>query len=271
MFRLEAMDHAALAVRDVARSVAWYQDVLGLDRMYEEAWGDYPAVCGVGGTAVALFPVRAESPKEPVGHGVLSMRHLAFRADAENFRAARDELGRKGIELEFQDHGIAHSIYFSDPDGHTIEITTYDVEPPRNTRSSHQITQVLSIDYVVVFVRQWERAVSFYSESLGLEAVAADNEQGVREFRMPGAGPNLLIEDVAKAGMPTAVVGKFVGVSMAVRDIQATYKLWSHRGVRFEGPPAEQPYGGMLAHFFDPDDNMWSLVERGVGNGQIVS
>jgi catechol 2,3-dioxygenase-like lactoylglutathione lyase family enzyme len=56
------------------------------------------------------------------------MLHLAFRADRENFLAAQQELKKRGIKFEFQDHEIAHSIYFRDPDGHQLEITTYDVE-----------------------------------------------------------------------------------------------------------------------------------------------
>ena len=38
------------------------------------------------------------------------------------------ELEKRGIKFEFQDHEIAHSIYFRDPDGHQLEITTYEVE-----------------------------------------------------------------------------------------------------------------------------------------------
>ena len=56
------------------------------------------------------------------------MRHLAFRADGENFAKARQELTERGLEVEFQDHGLAHSIYFHDPDGHEIEITTYGLK-----------------------------------------------------------------------------------------------------------------------------------------------
>jgi len=55
------------------------------------------------------------------------MLHLAFRADRKNFLAAQDELKRRGIEFEFQDHEISHSIYFYDPDRHELEITTYDL------------------------------------------------------------------------------------------------------------------------------------------------
>ncbi len=127
MPELEGIDHVALAVRDVPSSVRWYQQVLGLERLHEEAWGDYPAVVGIGGTAIALFPVQGSDPKPRPDRDVLAMRHLAFRANAVNFARAQGELTDGGVEFEFQDHGIAHSIYFHDPDGHQIEITTYDL------------------------------------------------------------------------------------------------------------------------------------------------
>jgi catechol 2,3-dioxygenase-like lactoylglutathione lyase family enzyme len=41
---LEALDHVGLVVSDMARSIRWYQQVLGLRRAHEEAWGDFPAV-----------------------------------------------------------------------------------------------------------------------------------------------------------------------------------------------------------------------------------
>ena len=34
---------------------------------------------------------------------------------------------RKDIEFEFQDHKIVHSLYFYDPDGNLIELTTYEL------------------------------------------------------------------------------------------------------------------------------------------------
>jgi len=52
--------------------------------------------------------------------------HFAFRADRANFETARRELAAKGIVVSYQDHDISHSIYFSDPDGHRLEITTYE-------------------------------------------------------------------------------------------------------------------------------------------------
>jgi catechol 2,3-dioxygenase-like lactoylglutathione lyase family enzyme len=54
--QLEALDHVGLTVADVARSVAWYTHVLGLRRVHEQAWGDFPAVLEANGSAIALFP-----------------------------------------------------------------------------------------------------------------------------------------------------------------------------------------------------------------------
>jgi catechol 2,3-dioxygenase-like lactoylglutathione lyase family enzyme len=127
MFSVEGIDHIALTVRDVDCSVAWYRDVLGLERRYQDAWGNYPAMVGIGTTSIALFPVEGADPKPSPGRDVLAMRHFAFRTDRKNFDAARSELNQRGIAVEFQNHGISESIYFHDPDGHEVEITTYEV------------------------------------------------------------------------------------------------------------------------------------------------
>lgn len=124
MIRVEGLDHVGLAVRDVRKSAEWYQHLLGLKRLYEEAWRDYPAVVGIGDTSIAFFP--SDSDEEPVPIG-LPLRHIAFRVDRKSFVAAQETLKREGIAFEFQDHKIVHSLYFSDPDGYLIELTTYDV------------------------------------------------------------------------------------------------------------------------------------------------
>lgn len=127
MFRVEGIDHVALTVRDVARSVAWYREVLGLERRHEEVWGDFPAVVGAGTTALALFPTRVPEPGPPPGRDVLSVRHIAFRVDGDTFARARAHLEARGIAPTFEDHTAAHSLYFTDPDGHQLEITTYEL------------------------------------------------------------------------------------------------------------------------------------------------
>lgn len=124
MFKVKGIDHIGLAVRDVQKSVEWYRDLFGLERLYEEVWGNFPGVVGIGDTSVAFFPT--DDPNVPLPAG-LPIHHLAFRVDRVNFNAAQQTLLQRGVEFEFQDHEIVHSLYFYDPDGHLIELTTYDL------------------------------------------------------------------------------------------------------------------------------------------------
>jgi catechol 2,3-dioxygenase-like lactoylglutathione lyase family enzyme len=126
-FALEGIDHVAIAVRDVERSAAWYCEVLGLERRYQEVWGSHPAVVGIGTTSLALFPVAGPSPLPRPGRDVLTMRHLAFRASRRDFENAKTALSARGIGFTEQNHQISESFYFEDPDRHEIEITTYEV------------------------------------------------------------------------------------------------------------------------------------------------
>ena len=127
MLKVEGIDHVALAVRDVERSIRWYGDLLGLERRFADVWGDVPAFISAGTTSIALFPVRDGAAKPPPGRDSIAMLHLAFRVDAAGFAHAKEELTRRGIAWEFSDHEVSHSIYFDDPDGHHLEITTYDL------------------------------------------------------------------------------------------------------------------------------------------------
>ena len=125
--QLEGIDHVALGVRDIEQSVKWYTEVLGFERLHEGMWNEVPTFIGKRNSGIALFPASHDAKSTSTSHRELRMLHLAFRANRENFIAAQRELKKCGIEFEFQDHEISHSIYFRDPDGHALEITTYEV------------------------------------------------------------------------------------------------------------------------------------------------
>jgi catechol 2,3-dioxygenase-like lactoylglutathione lyase family enzyme len=128
MFELEGLDHVALAVRDVQRSADWYVDVLGFERRYNGMWGGVPVFVALDKTAIALFPARSDQANGSQPPQTVGMLHLALRANRKNFVAAQQGLTNRGILFHFQDHEISQSIYFRDPDGIDLEITTYELE-----------------------------------------------------------------------------------------------------------------------------------------------
>jgi catechol-2,3-dioxygenase len=127
MFEIDALDHIALSVRHVARSAQWYAEVLGFKRLHEDKWNGIPVFVGNSDAAIALFPAAEEVGSVSAERAAVRTLHFAFRTDRENFLRAQDELKKRAIPFEFQDHEISHSIYFHDPDGHQIEITTYEL------------------------------------------------------------------------------------------------------------------------------------------------
>jgi catechol 2,3-dioxygenase-like lactoylglutathione lyase family enzyme len=126
--QLEGIDHVALGVSDIERSAKWYIEVLGFERLHEGMWNGVPTFIGKGNTGIALFPASPDAKSKASTRRDIRMLHLAFRAKRQNFLAVQRELQKRGIKFEFQDHEIAHSIYFRDPDGHVLEITTYELE-----------------------------------------------------------------------------------------------------------------------------------------------
>jgi catechol 2,3-dioxygenase len=131
MFNIASIDHVAFIVRDIERSVAWYQSVLGMERIYEDAWtgpGDPVALCvptSACPVCVALFRPRpgqgrAPTPPRPGDH-------FALKVDRANFEQAQMHVQALGIDFTFWDHTVSHSIYLRDPDDNEVEITTYDL------------------------------------------------------------------------------------------------------------------------------------------------
>lgn len=106
-----------------------------------------------------------------------------------------------------------------------------------------------------VFVKDLAAARAFYGQTLALaELWAAPEAVGY------DVGAATLIVETATEGHD-GLTGRFVGLSLAVQDLDAAHADLAARGVPFWGPPERQPWGGRLAHFRDPAGNTLSLVE----------
>jgi catechol-2,3-dioxygenase len=125
-FRIQRLDHVSLNVRDRPRSIAWYRDILGLAQQSEPSQDDWPVFMGEFGACVALFQA---SPEVIADRGTESagLRHVAFMVGKDDLVRTQAHLKDSNVEFRFEDHGNAHSLYFKDPDGNAIELTTYEL------------------------------------------------------------------------------------------------------------------------------------------------
>jgi catechol 2,3-dioxygenase-like lactoylglutathione lyase family enzyme len=137
VFRVDQIDHVELFVPDRREAAEWYRQVLGLTLCTEyEHWADAPngplMISSDGGsTKLALFEGRSQEDRETAGFHL-----VAFRVSGHDFRSFLDRLDdltltdhhdRTVSRKLVQDHGKAFSIYFNDPYGHRLELTSYDV------------------------------------------------------------------------------------------------------------------------------------------------
>jgi catechol 2,3-dioxygenase-like lactoylglutathione lyase family enzyme len=128
--RVERIDHIALLVRDPDASARWYIDLLGFAPAHVDVWWKgFGRFVEAGGTMMVFFPRDARHPpaEVPPESNWSYRQHFAMRVDRRTFEAYQKLFAERGIAFEYSDHTIAHSIYFLDPDGHTLELTTYEV------------------------------------------------------------------------------------------------------------------------------------------------
>lgn len=116
---------------------------------------------------------------------------------------------------------------------------------------------------VRIFVDDYAKARAFYAETLGLPVQWEMAEHDVAGFGVGESGsptPMFILEEEAPDGPYASLIGRFVGVSLEVDDIQATYEALAAKGVSFDAPPEKQFWGGVLAHFKDPAGNTLTLL-----------
>lgn len=142
-FRADSIDHVEFFVPDRHEAATWYRRTLGLTACTEYAsWADHrngPLMIATadGRSKLALF----EGGPTEFGAPTQGFHRVAFRASGEGFREfvmsaatsdLRDSHGEALTALKVVDHGAALSVYFRDPWGHALELTTYDAESCRS-------------------------------------------------------------------------------------------------------------------------------------------
>jgi len=145
--------------------------------------------------------------------------------------------------------------------------------PENRTVESSQQTPYLRIFKTDVYVRDHDRSLTFYVDQLGFRVVAdARFEFGRWVAIAPPDGSTILALTAPKRGSENyKLIGRNTHIGFIAEDINATYELWSSRGVRFDHPPQSQLWGGTFARFKDVDGNSFELIASDEMSREIES
>ena len=127
---IDGLLETALYVDDMARSVAFFRDVLGLRPMLE---GERLTAFDAGRQGVLLVFARGQSTEDmPTergtvpGHDGRGPLHMAFAIAEAAYEPWKAHLASAGVTLrgEMRWPRGGRSLYFEDPDGHVLELAT---------------------------------------------------------------------------------------------------------------------------------------------------
>ncbi len=142
--RIDSIHHVAYRCRDAKETVEWYEKMLKMKYLLAFAENRVPStkepdpymhifLDAGNGNVLAFF----ELPTKPhMGRDANTpewVQHLAFKVkDRAELLAYKAHLEKNGIEvLGVTNHGMFHSIYFFDPNGHRIELAYPDPDAAR--------------------------------------------------------------------------------------------------------------------------------------------
>lgn len=119
------MNHAVLYVRDVARTVAFYRDVLDF-RVRVEVPGQaafLQAPASHNDHDLGLFQIGSGAGPSGAGRTTVGLYHLAWEVDTlDELDRLRDRLADAGSLIGASDHGTTKALYAHDPDGLEFEV-----------------------------------------------------------------------------------------------------------------------------------------------------
>ena len=123
---IHRLNHAVLYVRDTARSVGFYRDVLGFEVKTEIAGGAAAFLQAPGSTNdhdLGLFQVGEQAGPSGAGRATVGLYHLAWEVETlADLEEHQDRLARAGALVGASDHGTTKSLYAQDPDGLEFEV-----------------------------------------------------------------------------------------------------------------------------------------------------
>jgi catechol-2,3-dioxygenase len=121
------MNHAVLYVRDVARTVAFYQELLDFKVVMQMAGGQAAFLQAPGSNNdhdLGVFGIGAAAGPSQAGRATVGLYHIAWEVDTlDELARLRDKLTAAGALVGASNHGTTKALYAHDPDGLEFEVS----------------------------------------------------------------------------------------------------------------------------------------------------
>jgi catechol 2,3-dioxygenase-like lactoylglutathione lyase family enzyme len=141
------MDHVVIPIWEAEKSVAFYRDVLGLKLTGSysgDDWGGYPwlmLILTLADKRQIVLTHFAGARRAPRDKLPKDARHIAM-GETGALDPWRDRLRKAGVAFWEEDHGGQTSLYFEDPNGVVLEITSPPTAPDV-AHNARALTQAL--------------------------------------------------------------------------------------------------------------------------------
>ena len=123
---ISRLNHAVLYVRDVARAVTFYRDVLGFRVQMEIPGGRGAFLQAPDSTNdhdIAFFGIGEAAGASEAGRSTVGLYHLAWEVQTlDDLADYQVQLTAAGALAGASDHGTTKSLYAHDPDGIEFEV-----------------------------------------------------------------------------------------------------------------------------------------------------
>jgi catechol 2,3-dioxygenase-like lactoylglutathione lyase family enzyme len=254
-YGIQAIDHIAIPVRDLATNQSFYTDVLGLKfktlrrnsdgsprQTYVHAGEN---IIGLHLPGISAAPSPSAAPR--IGVGVSRER---FAEVEQNLRRANHPF--HGPIDHSSDAPLIRSIYFDDLDGNHLEACVRRVEPLREC-ISHTVFETINI----------KKSLTFYSEALGSGVARAC---GGETMLATQTGQMIGLVEVEELSNRSKKHGRGCHMAMNVpqEDFDSMVALVERYGGKTQGDKRAddglRPEGERSIYFFDLDNNRLQIT-----------
>ena len=149
---IQRLNHAVLYVRDLGRSLDFYQGVLGFKVVLEIA-GRAAFLQAAGSSNdhdLGLFAMGAGAGPSAAGVSTVGMYHLAWEVDTlAELQRIHGELVAHGAQVGMSDHGSTKALYAKDLDGLEFEVSwlvPLRLMPTQQGEGGHQQVLIAPLD-----------------------------------------------------------------------------------------------------------------------------